>query len=304
MDEYCCIHADYRKALLVVQQQDPALSLPRPRSKVIAVAATVNKPSILGPYIAIYLYLNGPESDSGIYSSHDQINFIWHCGFLSPSDRAFDHPSRERCLTSSLLQMRQGIRSMAAYTIDFRTVAASSGWNEQALQAAYVQGLSEELKDELADRDPPNDLEALYELVIRLDNRLQERRAASGVSQPNLPTLEESVDLAGVPEDYWDLQMVFSKHRAQTLPPHRPLDCAINLLPGAAPPRGRLFSLSPPEQKAMDEYIQEALSLGFIRPSTLPASAGFFFVKQKDGSQCPCIDYCGVSPKRTDTPCP
>ncbi|KAK3548631.1 hypothetical protein QTP70_015942 [Hemibagrus guttatus] len=53
----------------------------------------------------------------------------------------------------------------------------SSGWNEQALQAAYVQGPSEELKDELAARDPPDNLEALYELVIHLDNRLQERRA-------------------------------------------------------------------------------------------------------------------------------
>ncbi|KAK3560219.1 hypothetical protein QTP86_000763, partial [Hemibagrus guttatus] len=72
-------------------------------------------------------------------------------------------------------------------------------------------------------------------------------------------------------------------------------DCAINLLPGAAPPRGRLFSLSPPEQKAMDAYIQEALSLGFIRPSTSPAGEGFFFIKKKDGSLHPCIDYRGLN---------
>ncbi|KAK3521274.1 hypothetical protein QTP70_002920 [Hemibagrus guttatus] len=94
--------------------------------------------------------------------------------FITALRSTFDHSSKERGLTSSLLRMHQGIHSVAAYTIDFRTVAATSGWNEQALQAAYVQGLSEELKDELAARDPPDNLEALYELMIRMDNRLQE----------------------------------------------------------------------------------------------------------------------------------
>lgn len=31
----------------------------------------------------------------------------------------------------------------------------------------------------------------------------------------------------------------------------------------------------------MEEYIEEALSSGFIRPSTSPAAAGFFFVWEK-----------------------
>ncbi|KAI2665884.1 Transposon Tf2-6 polyprotein [Labeo rohita] len=41
----------------------------------------------------------------------------------------------------------------------------------------------------------------------------------------------------------------------------------------------------------MNTYIQEELAKGFIRPSTSPASAGFFFVKKKDGGLRPCIDY-------------
>ncbi|XP_077072408.1 gamma-crystallin M2-like [Siphateles boraxobius] len=40
----------------------------------------------------------------------------------------------------------------------------------------------------------------------------------------------------------------------------------------------------------MKAYIEEELAKGFIRPSTSPASAGFFFVK-KDGGLRPCIDY-------------
>lgn len=41
----------------------------------------------------------------------------------------------------------------------------------------------------------------------------------------------------------------------------------------------------------MKNYIHEELSKGFIRPSTSPAAAGFFFVKKKDGGLRPCIDY-------------
>ncbi|KAI2657358.1 Transposon Ty3-I Gag-Pol polyprotein [Labeo rohita] len=45
----------------------------------------------------------------------------------------------------------------------------------------------------------------------------------------------------------------------------------------------------------MKAYIKEELAKGFIRPSTSPASAGFFFVKKKDGGLRPCIDYCGLN---------
>lgn len=41
----------------------------------------------------------------------------------------------------------------------------------------------------------------------------------------------------------------------------------------------------------MRQYIEEELVKGFIRPSTSPASAGFFFVQKKDGGLRPCIDY-------------
>ncbi|KAI2650029.1 Transposon Tf2-6 polyprotein [Labeo rohita] len=94
-----------------------------------------------------------------------------------------------------------------------------------------------------------------------------------------------------IPAEYHDLLEAFSTVRATELPPHRPGDCAIELTPGAVPPRGRIFPLSQPESEAMERYIQEELAKGFIRHSTSPASAGFFFVKKKDGGLRPCIDY-------------
>ncbi|KAL0149625.1 hypothetical protein M9458_055152 [Cirrhinus mrigala] len=66
---------------------------------------------------------------------------------------------------------------------------------------------------------------------------------------------EERDDLSRVLREYHDLRAVFSRSRAASLPPHRPYDCSIDLIPGSTPPRG------------------------------------FFFVAKKDGSLRPCIDY-------------
>lgn len=58
---------------------------------------------------------------------------------------------------------------------------------------------------------------------------------------------------------------------------------------------GRIFPLSQQESEAMELYIEEELAKGFIQPSTSPASAGFFFVKKKNGGLQPCIDYRGLN---------
>ncbi|KAK3542068.1 hypothetical protein QTP86_011365 [Hemibagrus guttatus] len=45
----------------------------------------------------------------------------------------------------------------------------------------------------------------------------------------------------------------------------------------------------------MEDYIEGALAMGHIRPSTSPEAAGFFFVGKKDGGLRPCIDYRGLN---------
>lgn len=94
----------------------------------------------------------------------------------------------------------------------------------------------------------------------------------SPVSSPLLPSLDSDFpDLSKVPSCYLDLKEVFNKSRATALPPHRPYDCCIDLLPGTMPPRGRLYSLSAPETATMKEYIESSLAAGIIRPSSSPA---------------------------------
>jgi len=89
--------------------------------------------------------------------------------------QVFDHPLQGKEAVNRLLSLRQGSESVSTYSIDFRILAAESGWGETALQIVFSRGLNEELKDELAARDETSSLEELISLAIRLDNRLRER---------------------------------------------------------------------------------------------------------------------------------
>ncbi len=111
-----------------------------------------------------------------------------------------------------------------------------------------------------------------------------QERCLSKITRKLNTTTTSTVDTLNLPREYADLIEVFSKKKASQLPAHHSVDCAIDLLPGTTPPKGRIFPLSLPESESMKTYIQEELAKGFIRPSTSPASAGFFFVKKKMGA--------------------
>ncbi|KAI4890785.1 hypothetical protein NFI96_028572, partial [Prochilodus magdalenae] len=400
--------------------------------------------------------------------------------FIQDFSEVFDHPNEGRSSGELLIRMRQGIRPVAEYALDFRIVAAGSGWNEPALVVAFRNGLHPDLLKELACRDDGLDLDKLIALAIRLDQlkrgAVQSARRASsarsrqlacswsvgalprptsrvsGNSVPEEPmqadsarltpaerrmvaksmqipvtlryrglsltfpaliesgaegnfiptrvakqlsipvvTLNHSLRLSAVDGDpvgrgvvsfitpsvtmavsalhseeirffvldsseyavilglpwlkmhnpvvswadrelvTWSshcfnhclmfpqislsstsiespdsptpvcippeycLSEVFSKSKATKLPPHRSYDCGIELLENTTVPKARVYPLTQAEEIAMEEYTREALAQGFIRRSTSPAAAGFFFVKKKDGGLRPCIDYRGLN---------
>ncbi|KAJ2998828.1 hypothetical protein NUW54_g6994 [Trametes sanguinea] len=94
-----------------------------------------------------------------------------------------------------------------------------------------------------------------------------------------------------VPEHYRDFRDVFDEATFSTLPEHRPWDHAIELLPDAKPYCGKIYPMSLDEQKALDDFLEENLRTGRIRPSKSPWGAPFFFVKKKDGKLRPVQDY-------------
>lgn len=65
-----------------------------------------------------------------------------------------------------------------------------SGWNDSAIKAVFMKGLSGEIKDELVVRDDPPSLNKLTNPAIRLDNRMRERlRIRADRPTPSPPSL-------------------------------------------------------------------------------------------------------------------
>ena len=83
----------------------------------------------------------------------------------------------------------------------------------------------------------------------------------------------------------------FDKKEAERFPESRPYDHAIDTKPDFIPKDCKVYPLSPKEQEALDEFLEENLRKGFIRPSKSPQASPFFFVGKKDGKLRPVQDY-------------
>ncbi|MBW0558407.1 hypothetical protein O181_098122 [Austropuccinia psidii MF-1] len=97
-----------------------------------------------------------------------------------------------------------------------------------------------------------------------------------------------------VPSTYHQYLDVFSKVKAEKLPPHRACDHHIEL-EGSLPPVGVIYTLSKEESDTLRAYISENVEKGFIWPSSSSTGAPVLFVKKKDGGLCLCVDYCKLN---------
>jgi hypothetical protein len=94
-----------------------------------------------------------------------------------------------------------------------------------------------------------------------------------------------------IPAQYQDFVKVFSKVRAETLPPHRPTDHAIDLEPGYKVPSGWVYNLSEFKLKTFKAYIETNLASGFIQRSSFPAAVSILFAKMNDRGLQLSVDY-------------
>uniref|UniRef100_A0AAQ6IB43 CCHC-type domain-containing protein n=1 Tax=Anabas testudineus TaxID=64144 RepID=A0AAQ6IB43_ANATE len=111
--------------------------------------------------------------------------------FTEAMRKVFNCTAPSKDASRRLLRIAQGARSVNDYAVDFRTVAARSKWNEDALFDVFYQGLSPTIKDELATRDLPDSLDDLVDLATRVDlrlrERMEERRQENAVRRRPLP---------------------------------------------------------------------------------------------------------------------
>lgn len=87
-------------------------------------------------------------------------------------------------------------------------------------------------------------------------------------------------------QEYQDLFM-----EPEGLPPHRPVELHIDLVPGAVPPHRPAYKMGPSELQELKRQLDVLLRKGYIQPSTSPYAAPLFFVKKKDGSLRPVCDW-------------
>ena len=94
-----------------------------------------------------------------------------------------------------------------------------------------------------------------------------------------------------VPKKYHEYLGAFSKTKADSLPPKRSIDHAIELKPGTTPTYGKLYNHSQKETDALKAWLAENQAKGFIRPSKSSCSSPVLFVPKKGGELRLCIDY-------------
>ncbi|GBG83682.1 hypothetical protein CBR_g37483 [Chara braunii] len=77
--------------------------------------------------------------------------------------------------------------------------------------------------------------------------------------------------------------------------PNRPTKHRIELLPGAVPPKGRIYRMSPAELEELRKQLETLTSKGWIRPNTSEFGAPVLFVPKGNGEFRMCIDYRGLN---------
>ena len=94
-------------------------------------------------------------------------------------EQLYGSRDKQRVVVRQLQQLKQQ-GPASQYTATFRRLALDSGWNDAALATQYYSGLRDSIKDELARGDRPDDLDALIERSISIDERFFERRMERG----------------------------------------------------------------------------------------------------------------------------
>ncbi|KAL0191114.1 hypothetical protein M9458_013812, partial [Cirrhinus mrigala] len=98
--------------------------------------------------------------------------------FLQRFKEVFQPSSESGEAGEQIVKLRQGRRTAADYALDFRTLAAQSGWNDGPLKLHYRKGLHPDLQVELACRDEGLTLDQYIDLSIRIDNVLRARKSS------------------------------------------------------------------------------------------------------------------------------
>jgi len=99
---------------------------------------------------------------------------------------------------------------------------------------------------------------------------------------------------------YEDFLEVFSNGNAETLPPHRSTDHAIDLEPSYNLPYGQIYNLLEFKLRTLKAYIEANLAHGFFQQS----SSQILFAQKNNAGLSLCVDYHALNKVRVNNPYP
>ena len=110
-----------------------------------------------------------------------EIRFIFEISeaFEKRIRRIFEDIDQEKTAEKQLYDLRQK-ESAVSYSISFQHIAANTEWDDAAFTSQFYQKLREEVKNEIARTDRPDDLQKMIIRAVFIDNRQYERRLEKG----------------------------------------------------------------------------------------------------------------------------
>jgi len=94
-----------------------------------------------------------------------------------------------------------------------------------------------------------------------------------------------------VPRKFLKWKKVFGKMESERMPKRKIWDYAIDLKKMFKLQKGRIYPLFKNEREEVQNFVEDQLRKGYIRPSKSPQTSPVFFVGKKDGSKRIVIDY-------------
>ena len=94
-----------------------------------------------------------------------------------------------------------------------------------------------------------------------------------------------------VPRKFLRWRKVFGKVESERILTRKVWDHAINLKETFKPWKGRIYPLSKNKREEVQNFVEDQLRKGYIRPSKSPQTSPVFFVGKKDRSKQMVIDY-------------
>jgi len=88
---------------------------------------------------------------------------------------------------------------------------------------------------------------------------------------------------------------VFGKVESERMPTRKIWDHAIDLKETFKPQKGRIYLLSKNKREEVQNFVNDQLRKGYIRPSKSPQTSLVFFVGKKDRSKRMVMDYCNLN---------